>query len=95
MTEAKTEAIKDLPEVEEEDQKIDMDWDKDKYKVAITEWTKQGHIVYKLKVSQHPHFSGRRLGRRLRYSAALQSLPHPQDGACETVSRLLHPSHSP
>lgn len=32
------------------DDKFEIEWDKTKYHAGITEWSKQGHIVYKLKV---------------------------------------------
>ena len=28
--------------------KFEIEWDKAKYPVGITEWSKQGHIVYKV-----------------------------------------------
>lgn len=32
------------------DDKFEIEWDKTKYQAGITEWVKQGHIVYKIKV---------------------------------------------
>ena len=50
--EGATEALKELPDVGEEDEdKIEVAWDKDEFDVCITEWTKQGHVVYKVKGS--------------------------------------------
>ena len=49
MEEAKTSALKDLPDLGEDDDKFEIEWDKSKYRVCIVEWTKQGHVQYKLK----------------------------------------------
>ena len=47
--EIKTEALKDFPDLGEDDANFQIEWDKSKYSVCIIEWIKQGHVVYKLK----------------------------------------------
>ena len=49
MEEAKTTDLKDFPDLGEDDANFQIEWDKSKYTVCITEWIKQGHVVYKLK----------------------------------------------
>jgi len=48
MEEGKTEALKDFPELDAK-QEIKIEWDRAAFNVCITEWTKQGHVVYKIK----------------------------------------------
>ena len=48
MEEGKTEALRDFPELDAK-QEIKIEWDKAAFDVCITEWSKQGHVVYKVK----------------------------------------------
>jgi hypothetical protein len=37
------------------DDKFEIEWDKVKYPVGVTEWSKQGHVIYKIKVSSYQY----------------------------------------
>lgn len=49
MEEGKTEALGQFPEIPDSKEELRIEWDKAAYDVCITEWVKQGHVVYKIK----------------------------------------------